>query len=197
MKLGSLTFLCCESACHFTDVPAKIYDRTMVARHFDAIHDILRCLGLVQYLLKRQNAPIRRKREPTHMRLSGTDRLTNVSPNQTIALPKRLPTSRAVRWIHGGASQKRLVSLWRHGALEWDLGAYGTCIFLRLRTGPVPNCSTRSETLPENRCAKYIRKRVDARRTHWHHVARRQQGSAIRNPGIAEIFGLCLFGFII
>ena len=61
--------------CDLTDVPASNYDREMDARPFDTINDILRFLSLVQYLLKGRNGPIWSKREPNHMRLSGTDRL--------------------------------------------------------------------------------------------------------------------------
>ena len=51
----------------------------MDARPFDTINDILRCLSLVQSLYEDRNAPNWRKREPTHMRLSGTDKLSNDS----------------------------------------------------------------------------------------------------------------------
>ena len=37
-----------------------------------------RCLSLVQYFLEGRNVPIWREREPTHMRLSGTDRLKSI-----------------------------------------------------------------------------------------------------------------------
>ena len=63
----------CESMRDLTDVPASIYDRKMDARPFDTIHDIL--LSLVESLLKGRNASIWRKREPTHMRLSGAHEL--------------------------------------------------------------------------------------------------------------------------
>ena len=53
----------------------SIYDIKMNAQPFDTIHDILRWLSLVQPLQEDRNAPIWRKREPTHMRLSRTDRL--------------------------------------------------------------------------------------------------------------------------
>ena len=72
----ALIFLNCESTCDLADVPASIYDRKTAARPFDTIHDILRCLSLAQSLLKGRNAPIWRKRAPTHMTLSGTDGLT-------------------------------------------------------------------------------------------------------------------------
>ena len=49
-----------------------------MARPFDTIHDILQCLSLVQSGLKDRNAPIWRKREPTHMSMTGTDRLSKV-----------------------------------------------------------------------------------------------------------------------
>ena len=52
----------------------------MDARPFETIKDILRCLNLVQSLYKGRNAPIWRKREPTYMKLSGTDRLTPIIP---------------------------------------------------------------------------------------------------------------------
>ena len=53
----------------------SMYDRKNAARPFDTIHDILRCLSLVQSLPKGRNALIWRQRMPTHMILSGTDRL--------------------------------------------------------------------------------------------------------------------------
>ena len=74
----ALCFFNCESTCDLTDVPASIYDRKINARPFDIGRfqkDILRCLSLVRFLLKDRNSPLWRKREPTHMRLSGTDRL--------------------------------------------------------------------------------------------------------------------------
>ena len=75
-KIMALIFLNCESKFDSTDVPSWIYDRKTAARPFDTIHDILRCLSLAQSLLKGRNAPIWRKRAPTHMTLSGTDGLT-------------------------------------------------------------------------------------------------------------------------
>ena len=83
VKFWPLIFLNCESTYDLTNVLASIYDRKMDARPFDTIHDILRRLSLVQYLLKGRNAPIRCKREPTHMRLSGTDRLTKLGVGTT------------------------------------------------------------------------------------------------------------------
>ena len=53
-------------------VRVSIFDIKMDAQSFDTIHDILRCLRLMQYLLKRRNAQTWRMREPTHMRLSVT-----------------------------------------------------------------------------------------------------------------------------
>ena len=66
-----------------TDVPASLHDRKTVARPFDTIHDILQCLSLVQSLLKDQNAPIWRKREPTRTGLSGSDGLNTFSTKET------------------------------------------------------------------------------------------------------------------
>ena len=57
------------------DVSASIYDLKMDSQFFDPTHDILRCLSLVQSIYEDRNAPRWEKREPTHMRLSGTDRL--------------------------------------------------------------------------------------------------------------------------
>ena len=74
-EIRTFYFFNCESTCNLTDVQASIYDRKMDARPFDSILDILRCLSPVQSILEDQNAPIWRKREPTHMRLSRTDRL--------------------------------------------------------------------------------------------------------------------------
>ena len=79
----------CESTCDLTEVKASIYDRKYAARPFDSIHDILRCVSLVQSLQKGRNAPIWRKREPTHLRPSGTDRLTEYRP-RTLLLIKKL-----------------------------------------------------------------------------------------------------------
>ena len=62
--------------CYFNNVSASNYDRKTDVRHFDTIHDILRCIRLVQWLFIDRNAPIWRKREPTPMRLSGVDGLT-------------------------------------------------------------------------------------------------------------------------
>ena len=53
----------------------SMYDWKNAARPFDTIHDILRSLSLVQSLPKGRNALIWRQRMPTHMILSGTDRL--------------------------------------------------------------------------------------------------------------------------
>ena len=78
-KFMALIFLKCKSTSDLTDIPALIYDRKTVARRFDTIYNILRPPSLVQSLLTGQNAPIGRKLEPTHMRLSGTDGLKNYS----------------------------------------------------------------------------------------------------------------------
>ena len=51
------------------------------ARPFDTTHDILRCLSLVQPILKGRSAPIGRLQEPTHIRLSGTDGLSYADKN--------------------------------------------------------------------------------------------------------------------
>ena len=72
VKFEPLILFKCESTCDLTDFQASIYDRKIDARPFDTIHDILRCLSLVQFLLEDRNAPIWRKREPTHIRLSGS-----------------------------------------------------------------------------------------------------------------------------
>ena len=68
-------FLNSESAFDLIDVPGSIYDIKLTARRFDTINDILKSLSLAQSLLKGRNAPIWRQREPTHLRLSGTDGL--------------------------------------------------------------------------------------------------------------------------
>ena len=47
-----------ESTCDLTDVKASVYDTKTAARHFEIIYDILRSLGLAQFLLKGQNAAI-------------------------------------------------------------------------------------------------------------------------------------------
>ena len=73
--IRAFDFSNCESTCDLSDVPSSIYDRKIAARSFGNTHDILRCLSLVQSFLKDSNASICRKREPTHMRLSGTDGL--------------------------------------------------------------------------------------------------------------------------
>ena len=74
-EIRAFDFFNWESTCKLTDVSDSIYDIKMDARPFDIIHDILRCLSLVQSLFEDRNAPIWRKREPTHMRLSGTEGL--------------------------------------------------------------------------------------------------------------------------
>ena len=76
VKFGLLIFRIVSTR-DVTDVPASIYDRKMDARPFDTI---LRCISLVQSLLKGRNAPFWCKREPTYMRLSGTDRLRGFIP---------------------------------------------------------------------------------------------------------------------
>ena len=65
VKFEPLIFLNCKSY-----YGASIYDKKMDARTFKTIHNILRCLSLVQSLLEGRNAPIWQQREPTHMRLS-------------------------------------------------------------------------------------------------------------------------------
>ena len=70
-KFRAFDFLNCESTFDLTDVPALIYDRLKGARPFDTIHEILRCLSLVQTPPRGRNAPI----WDCHVRLSGTDRL--------------------------------------------------------------------------------------------------------------------------
>ena len=69
--------------CDLTDVPASIYDRKMDTRFFDTIQDI-RYLSFVQSLLRGRNTSILREREPTHMRLSGTDRLSQIRKNDLL-----------------------------------------------------------------------------------------------------------------
>ena len=54
--IRAFDFFNCESTCDFTDVSASIYDRKAPARTFDTIHDNLRCLSLVQSILKGQNS---------------------------------------------------------------------------------------------------------------------------------------------
>ena len=64
--------------CGLTDVPGSIYAqfmRKIAAQPFDSIHDALRSLSPVQYLLECRPVPIWRLREPTHIRLPGTDGL--------------------------------------------------------------------------------------------------------------------------
>ena len=61
--------------CYLRDDAASNYDRKTNARPIDSIHDILRCLSLVQYLLEDRNANMR---ELTHMRLKGADGLSNL-----------------------------------------------------------------------------------------------------------------------
>ena len=75
VKFGPLIFSNCERTSDLTNVPASIYDRKVDTRPFDTIKFIVRCLSLVQSLLKGRNTPIWRKRKSTHMRPSGTDRL--------------------------------------------------------------------------------------------------------------------------
>ena len=58
-----------------TDARGFIYYKETAARLFDTIQDILQPLSLAQSDLKGRNAPIWRQREPTHMRLSGTNGL--------------------------------------------------------------------------------------------------------------------------
>ena len=57
------------------DDQASIYDRKTDARRFGIFQGILRPLSLAKALLKEQNTPNWRLREPTHMTLSGTDKL--------------------------------------------------------------------------------------------------------------------------
>ena len=74
----TLIFFNCKSKCDLTDVPGSIYDIKTVARRFRTIQDIQRSLSLAQSLLKGRNAPIWRKRGPTHMTLSRTDELNDI-----------------------------------------------------------------------------------------------------------------------
>ena len=82
-------------------VEAKIYDIKPAARPFDMmIHDILRSLRLVEYLLKDRNAPIWRQRDPPHMRLLGTDGLSSHSADKEGFLSeKALGLKRSVQLI--------------------------------------------------------------------------------------------------
>ena len=57
VKYGPLSSFNCESTCDLEDVPASIYDRKINAQTLETNHDILRCLSLMQYLLKSRNAP--------------------------------------------------------------------------------------------------------------------------------------------
>ena len=77
VEFGLLSFSNFESMCDLTDVPPSIYDRKIDARPFDTTHDIVRALSRVQSRLEVRKAPIWRKWEPTHMRLSVTHRLRN------------------------------------------------------------------------------------------------------------------------
>ena len=77
---GPMIFLNCARMYDLTDVPASNYDRKTDGRPFDTIHYILQCLSRVQSLLKGRNAPIWREREPTHLRLSGADGLSEKIP---------------------------------------------------------------------------------------------------------------------
>ena len=59
----------------------RIYDIKTAAQPFDTFYDILRSLSLVQSLLEALNSPNWRQRPPTHMNLSGTERLTHIFKN--------------------------------------------------------------------------------------------------------------------
>ena len=71
-----LIFFNCEGTYDLTVVPAPIYYSKPMDRPFDTIRNVLKSLSHVQSLLKDRNAPICRQREPTHLRLSGTEGLT-------------------------------------------------------------------------------------------------------------------------
>ena len=71
----SIDFFELERTGYLADVSVSNYDTKTDARPFDTINDILRCLSLVQSLLKGRNPPIWCWRAPTPMRLSGTDGL--------------------------------------------------------------------------------------------------------------------------
>ena len=94
-------FFNCASTWDSTDVSASIYDRKMDTRPFDTIHDILRCISLVQSLFEDRNAPIWRKREPTHMKLLRTDRLKQ-RPRTNSYILARFPSNSPyrARWQH-------------------------------------------------------------------------------------------------
>ena len=76
-EIRAIDFLDSESTWDSTDVQAPIYDRKTAAKPFYTTHEIIRSLSLVQSLHKGRNAPLWRKREPTHVRLSGTDGLND------------------------------------------------------------------------------------------------------------------------
>ena len=85
-KIMAQTSLDFESTCYLTDVQCMI-GKTRPDL-FDTIHDILRSLSLVQSLPKGRNALIWRQREPTHMRLPGTDGLSHVQSKVTYGMHK-------------------------------------------------------------------------------------------------------------
>ena len=89
-KIRALDFFKYKSTCDLTDVSASIDDRKRDDWPFDTIDDILWCLRLVQSLIKGRNALIWRKRKPTHMRLSETDRLSGIVDHITDIINKML-----------------------------------------------------------------------------------------------------------
>ena len=125
---GVFIFFNCESTCDFTDITASIYDRKMDARLFDNIHDILRCISLVQSLLEALLAQIWPKQEPQHMRLLVTDRLTlqnllqghydNIQPACLPQSSSKFQKSRSLCFVAGWGSDLSGKSRTRDGRLK-------------------------------------------------------------------------------
>ena len=55
VKIMAQTFLIFVSTCNLTDIQVSMYDRKIMARPFDTIHDIIRSHSLVQSLSKDRN----------------------------------------------------------------------------------------------------------------------------------------------
>ena len=101
---GPMNFRNFARTCDSTDVSASNYDRKMDARLFDTIHDISRCLRLVQWLLKERNTPIWR---------IGNRRVKPSAPDSLICVDSRLRQIGAFRPL------RRDCTRLRHRRMSW------------------------------------------------------------------------------
>ena len=67
-EIKAFDFTNCASTCDLTYVPVSINNKKSATELFDTIHDIRRCLSLVQSLPNSGNAPIWHKQETTGLK---------------------------------------------------------------------------------------------------------------------------------